>query len=362
MMRNTAGAVVRIASVLAVLFFLAAPQRGYAAQCSVQQGQALIDAGRYDAAIRGFTCVMQAQPTEVEGYRGRIEAQLLSGRYSDAVRTAAALNAFVLPVHPDAETTILQGYNARLTVAPQSISALTGKSFAYWWFFEYQAGIQVLNDLLVIAPNNVYGNLFRGSSRLLHGATPNKGVADLERAIQLAPQSPDVHYVVADAYTYGQSDPVRAFAEASFALNGGLDTPRVHAILATSYIAFGDMASAALHLERHIELVTTQLVPAPAIAPGTSLVVNLVPGRTFEIPVPATIGQTISITTDSPTHEVSDSILVMVAPDGTPVVGGDDYIKYFAGFVWTAEETGTYLLRVTSFESVSTGQLAVTRR
>ena len=109
-------------------------------------------------------------------------------------------------------------------------------------------------------------------------------------------------------------------------------------------------------------VVTTQLVPAPAIAPGTSLVVNLVPGRTFEIPVPATIGQTISITTDSPTHEISDSILVMVAPDGTPVVGGDDYIKYFAGFVWTAEETGTYLLRVTSFESVSTGQLGVTRK
>ena len=97
MMRN-------IASVLAVLFFLAAPQRGYAVQCSAQQGQALIDAVRYDAAIREFTCVMQAQPTEVEGYRGRIEAQLLSGRYSDAVRTSAALNAFVLPVHADAET------------------------------------------------------------------------------------------------------------------------------------------------------------------------------------------------------------------------------------------------------------------
>ena len=51
-----------------------------------------------------------------------------------------------------------------------------------------------------------------------------------------------------------------------------------------------------------------------------------------------------------------------VAPDGSPVVGSDDYKKYFAGFKgWVAGVTGTYRLQVTSFESVGTGELVVTR-
>ena len=42
------------------------------------------------------------------------------------------------------------------------------------------------------------------------------------------------------------------------------------------------------------------------------------------------------------------------------LVGSDDDSAYFAAFDWVAEETGTYLLKVTSFEAVSTGPLVVT--
>jgi hypothetical protein len=99
----------------------------------------------------------------VEGYRGRIEAELLLGRYSDAVRDYARVTAFVLPVHPDAETTIAAGYAARLAAAPDNMPALTGTSFARWWFFDYPSAIHVLNELLTVNPNDVYANLFRGS-------------------------------------------------------------------------------------------------------------------------------------------------------------------------------------------------------
>lgn len=50
-----------------------------------------------------------------------------------------------------------------------------------------------------------------------------------------------------------------------------------------------------------------------------------------------------------------DSVAVMLAPDGTPVVGGDDFFKYFAGFDWVAPATATYRLRLTSFENINTG-------
>jgi len=299
------------------------------------------------------------QPTEVEGYRGRIEAELLLGRYSDAVRDYTRVTARVLPVHRDAESIILDGYADRLAAAPQSVPALTGAGFARWWFFDYTLSIHLLDRLLDVRPNDVYGTLFRGSSRVLQGVTTKRGVQDLDRAIALAPKSPDVRYVVADAYTYGLPDPQRAFAEATLALDWGLDTPRVHAILASAYNAFGDLRSAASHIDEHIDLVTTEFVPAPPIAVGESLAVDLVPGRTVEIPVAAIAGQTISIATSS--RDYWDSIAVLLAPDGAPVVGSDDANAYFAAFDWAAEETGTYVLRVTFFESVNTGKLVVKR-
>ena len=330
-----------------------------APSCAPQQGQAFIDAGRYDRAIHEFTCMIDAQPTEVEGYRGRIEAEVLLGRYSDAVRDYTRVTAHVLPVHPDAERTILDGYGDRLASDPDSVPALTGMSFARWWFFDYTRAIHLLDRLLELRPADAYGNLLRGSSRLLKGVSTTEGATDLERAIALAPQSPDVRFIVADAYTYGVNDPERALAEATMALDWGLDTPRVHAIIGAAYNALGDLATAASHIQRSIDLVTTELLPAAPIAPGDALTLDLVPGRTYEIPVAATAGEAISISTGS--HDFWDSIAVLLAPDGTPVVGSDDDSAYFAAFDWTAEQTGTYRLQVTSFEAVSTGRLVVTR-
>jgi tetratricopeptide (TPR) repeat protein len=329
-------------------------------KCTAEQGQQYIDDGRYTLAIREFTCVIGNQPNEVEGYRGRIEAELLLGEFSNAVRDYARLTAFVLPVHPDAQNTILAGYSARLAIAPDNIQALTGASFALWWFFDYAQAIHLLNRLLGVAPDNLYGNLFRGSSRSLKGGTPSQAIADLERAIALAPASPDVRFIVADAYTYGQPDPYRAAAEAGMALSWGLDTPRIHAILASAYLSFGNLPAAAAHIRIHIDQVTTQLIKTPPLPSGASLSLALVPGRTYEIPLAVTAGQTLSLTTGSP--DFYDTILVLLSPDGSPVAASDDYVKYFAGLDWVAGAAGTYRMRVTSFESVNTGQLVVTRK
>jgi tetratricopeptide (TPR) repeat protein len=349
-----------LATALFFITVLAAHPALAAQKCSAQQGQSYIDAGRYKDAIREFSCVIDAAPTEVEGYRGRIEAELLIGQFSNAVRDYARLTAYVLPVHPDAATIIYSGYTDRLKADPTSIPALIGYSFARWWFFDYPAAIRITDDLLALRPNDVYGNLFGGSSRLLHHVRVDEGVADLEHAIALAPASPDVHYVVADAYTYGLPDPQRAFDEATLALNGGLDTPRVHAILAVSYMDFGDQPAAAAEIQKHIELVTSELLTSAPLAPGGALALPLVPGRSYDVPVPVTTGETLSVLTSS--HDFYDTILVLLAPDGTPVLGSDDYKSYFAGFSWVATQSGTYHIWVTSFESVNTGELDVSRK
>ena len=328
--------------------------------CTPEHGQASIDAGELPRAIRTFTCVIDAEPTEVDGYRGRAEALLLLGRFSDAYHDYnTGVTALVVPLHPNAFGTIYDHYAARLSVDPDSISALTGASFARWVNFDYPQAIQVLNQLLGVAPDDLFGTLFRGSSRLLHGKTTVKGVAELNRAIELAPDSPDVRYIVADAYTYGLPDPVRAAAEANLALDGGLDTARVHAILAASHNAFDELVPAAEHIERHFELVTTELISTAPLAAGDSVTLDLVPGRSYAIPIAASAGQTISISTSSP--DFWDSIAVLFAPDGAPVVSSDDDNVYFAEFDLEAVATGTYVLYVSSFESVSTGELVVER-
>jgi hypothetical protein len=105
--------------------------------------------------------------------------------------------------------------------------------------------------------------------------------------------------------------------------------------------------------------IAARAVTAPELAAGNSLALELVPGRTYEGPVTATAGETISISTSS--RDFWDSIAVLLAPDGAPVVGSDDANAYFAAFDWVAEATGTYRLQVTSFEAINTGELVVTR-
>jgi tetratricopeptide (TPR) repeat protein len=347
-----------LAALVVAVFGSTSPALG-APKCTSQQGQALIDAGRYEQAIREFTCLIDADPTGVEGYRGRIEAELLVGRYSDGLGDWARVTAFVLPVHPDARNVVRAEYADRLAAAPNDVAALTGASFERWSDFDYAEAIQLLNRLLSVRPNDVYGNLLRGSSRLLRGVSKLHGVADLEQAIALAPTSAHVRFIVADAYTYGLPDYERAFDEASLALDGGLNTPRIRAILATCYAAFGDLTAAAAEIKTHIDLVTTEFVATTPLGAGSSLSLGLVPGRTYEIPISAAAGETISIATSSP--DFWDTIAVLLAPDGTPVVGSDDADAYFAAFDWLAPAAGTYRLQVTSFESINTGELVVTR-
>ena len=112
-----------------------------------------------------------------------------------------------------------------------------------------------------------------------------EGAAYLDRAIALAPESPGVRFIVADACTYGNvPDPQRAFAEASFELAGDLNTPRVHAIFASAYFALSNQLAAAAEFRTHIELVTPQLVQAAPFTAGATLTLPRCSGGAAKFP------------------------------------------------------------------------------
>lgn len=299
--------------------------------------------------------------TDLEAYVRRAEEELLSGRFAAAFATyRRGIVGFVIPVRPDAAAAIDAAYADQLARDGNSLRALKGASFGRWAFSDYAGAIELLDVVLSIEPQDVYGTLFRGSSRALQGTDVEAGLRDLEDALELAPDSPDVRYVIADAYAYGaRPDLRRAFGEASLALDAGLDTPRVHAILAAAALATGDGASAGAHFARHLELVTTEVRASEPLVTGGSLALPVVPGRVWEVPLPLRSGATISVGTSS--DAITDSIAVLLDPEGRPVTGGDDEAGAFAVVRHVAASDGTYGLRVASFEAVETGTLVVTR-
>lgn len=325
-------------------------------------GQAKIDQGQYWDAVDIFTCVIDDAPLTVDAYRGRSEAYLMLGRYADALADYSRLTAVVAPTNPTYGATINAGYDARLTSNPWNVRALAGASFARWCFYDMAGALPLVQRLIALRPYSVYANLFRGSNRLFVGVDVVAGKADFDRAISYQPYNAHVRYIVADGYTYAAPNLTRASTEATYALNWGLNTPRVRAILAAAQLAAGNVSGAAANIQQHLNLVTTQTaVITSALGIGTSTTLALVPGKTYEIPFSAINGQTVSLRTSSPSQEIFDSIFVVLNSAGTPVTGSDDYIDFYAGLDWVAPATGTYKIRVTSFESVGTGGLVVTR-
>lgn len=327
----------------------------------LQRGQKLLDKGKYESAIDAYSQYVDLNPTLVDGYRGRIEANLMLRRYSDCVRDYARITAMVIPVHPDASEQIYAHYESRLQNHPHELRSMMALSFAHWWYFDYATAVTELNRILHRHPNNRYALLMRASSLLLSREDPQQGLVDLQRAISLDPCNPHVRFIAADAYTYGEHDYVEAYAQAQMAFAGGLDTPRLHAILAVCYASFGEELLAAEETMTHITMVATNYISAQPLPIGGNANWTLAAGDAIVIPIDAVAGESIIVTTDGPNGDVWDTILVLLAPDGTPVVAADDVVDYLAALNWEAPINGTYRLIVTSFESVQAGEMTVSR-
>ena len=148
--------------------------------CSTAAGQAYIDAGRYDRAVREFGCVIDGDPTSVDGHRGRMEALVLLGRYSHAVLDGVHFNAVGAGAsgrRADDRGGVRQSVGITQRRRPHWCD------LPRWWFFDYPAAIHLASRLLEVRPDDRVGNLFRGSSRLLHHVQTTRGIADLEQGI-----------------------------------------------------------------------------------------------------------------------------------------------------------------------------------
>lgn len=330
----------------------------------LSEGQTLIDTGAYQEAIEAFTCAIENSPLEVDGYRGRIEARLLAGGYSDAMIDYAALRVQVIPEVPDAIDQIFEYYEGSLASNPENIPLLTGYSFAQWYNFDFEGALVSLETILTLEPDNLYGLLLHGNNKLFVEDV-EAGEADFARVLEIEPESADVYFIMADGYLYALGDLERALEFATMAAEMGLDTPRMDAIFATVYFYLGEEEKALPYYLRHIEQTTLAFVDMDPLEKGQPITIDVTPGQTYRFPVEAAADETLTITAMSEAQagefDEVDSLMLLLAPDGTLVTGNDDNIELNAGFEYTVSEAGTYTLLVASFEGAGTGKILLSR-
>jgi len=86
----------------------------------------------------------------------------------------------------------------------------------------------------------------------------------------------------------------------------------------------GDDARAASDLLRFVALNRTELTQNDPIAPGEVKVVQLRRGVVHVIPFQASAGQTLSAVAGGERGSTTDPLLILLAPDGTPISADDD--------------------------------------
>jgi hypothetical protein len=314
--------------------------------------------GAAEVTPEATPCLTDSGTLDVTAYKGRIEAALMAGRYASALGEVTQMQRVVIPAIPDAFDQLLAAYEAQLAASPDDLIALIGYSFAQWWVSDYAGATATYDRLLGVLPDNAYATLFRGSSRLFDGDTDG-GELDIARVLELAPNSPDAHFIAADALLYALGDVTRAGEQAALARDLGLVTPRVNAILATAAMADGDEALATQYFAEHIAGATTGYVDTEPLAAGGSLTLDFTPGVAFRVPLEVAAGETLTVLADSP--DGVDTLAVLLGPEGALVTSNDDYTDLNAGIVRTLDAAGVYTLVLGTFEGAGTGSVTLQR-
>jgi len=129
------------------------------------------------------------------------------------------------------------------------------------------------------------------------------------------------------------------------------------------YADQGDFAVGASDALQFIALLQVEVVEGDPLQPGQEVSLQLTQGRVYRIPVPLIEGQTLTIRADSPDGNL-DPLLVLLAPDGTPLIHNDDG-DLDSGDLnariinFPVPESGTYTLIVTHAGSGSEGEVVV---
>jgi tetratricopeptide (TPR) repeat protein len=230
---------------------------------------AALEARNYDAAIRDYTLLIFLNPTFSQAYYGRALGYFSQNAFDRALPDIARA----------------------LETAPNSIQYVQGifalRADIYTQQGDLDLAIADYDSIIALNPDaSSYAS--RGLLRL-NQDNYEAALSDMDEAIALAENE-------AVLYFY------RAFIRARM-----MDDP-----------------AAASDLLRFVALNRTELTQNDPITPGEVKVVELSRGRVHVIPFQASEGQTLSAIAGGERGSTTDPLMILLAPDGTPIIADDD--------------------------------------
>jgi tetratricopeptide (TPR) repeat protein len=388
------------------------------------QAQAQFDAATYADAQASYTCALETDPLNEQAHVGRLQAALLAGDYltahsevfllgdgtSAVLESAIAGQTDVLAAQPDSVTALqirafllvfsgqsdaaLTDVDSILAVQPDNVLARMVQAVAQEMMGDAEGAASTFAQAVALSPDNpqLYGlmaaaqwasfnieSMVANSSRAielapdlaypyrLHGMSqmamgnPEGVLADANQAIELDPTYYAFYILRANAHLM-LGDPQAAFADLSTAIDLNPRTRIGHGVRAKVALALGDPEAAAQGFATFVELGTLETVEGAELNADEPVTVPMTAGRTYRLPFTAQAGQTTTIQVTSVNPGEVDPVVLVVGPDGTPLVFNDDASDETLDAVISEYElptSGTYMLVVSHALGGSEGDIVI---
>ena len=346
------------------------------------------DSGDYDTAVDAYSCALEADFFNNDLHLARLGSAVLAGNYMSAygdvfllTTTApdavfaeidrlsseedsldrAKVRAFlaIFAVMPDYE---LAMSDAEQILATESDSAFAHviQAAAYEGMEDFEAAVSAFNMATETESDNaqIYGLMaaaqfttfniegmatnasyaielddniaqlyrLRGFTSMMTG-DPAAAIEDANRAIKLDPNY-FAYYVLRGNALRATGDAEAALTDFNRIIELNPHTSFGFALRAEILMDMGDTAAAAADMVTAIEMDASETVEGGALQADIPTTVTMTFGRVIHFQFEAQAGQSISITATSVEPNLVDSLILLMAPDDTPLDFNDDVVPF----------------------------------
>jgi len=321
-----------------------------------------------DSAPAELIDAMAAEPEVEADQQVRVFLLLFSGHPAQALTQAEALTESALSFAVKAAANSIIG-NTDDASAALSMALERTSDDAQLYGLMAAAGFvqgnseQVLENsgrAVEIDPDLAGAYRLRGIGKLRSG-DPEAALLDANHAIELDPTVYFYRYLRANIY-FAFGDPEAALREVDAALALNPRSYLGHALRAGANTALGNLEQAALDFANSVDVRTNEVIGADSLISGAPVQVAMTFGRTFQLSFEARAAQMLSINVNSVNPDEVDPVMLIVSPEGTPLIFNDDANDDSLDAEitdYTLPESGTYTLVVSHANAGSEGDLEV---
>ena len=323
-------------------------------------------------AVEDFNSLLQEDPDNAFAlvFRGAAQQNLgniakAEADFRRAVDTDpenAGIHALIgALLETDDPTEQLAYYERAIELDPDTAYYYRLRAFAYYALEDYEAALSDFDRAIELEPDNPNAYVDRAFAHQDLG-DDEAALADFTQAIELDPdyqyayQSRGWAYITAGDYE-------AAIEDFEIALELDEDDRWSYLGRATAQLEIGEIAASAQDYATYVELTEAFRFDGPNLRYGRSESVPMSEGNVYYLPLQAQSGDVLTITALADTPEV-DPLVLLLAPDGTPLAGNDDIDAASGNYsaqipAFEIPRSGTYTVVVTHAGGGSTGTVTI---